>query len=44
MCVLYFCCELFSVFKMSSDLLWMIVRNRSSFLVKKRGIKRPFSS
>lgn len=29
---------------MSSDLYWMIIRNNNAYLLKKRDIKKPFST
>ena len=28
----------------SSDIAWAVIRNNSSFLLKKRGVKKPFST
>ena len=28
----------------SADVAWAVVRNNSSFLLKKRGVKKPFST
>jgi len=29
---------------MSADIAWAVIRNNSSFLLKKRGVKKPFST
>merc|ERR1711915_527574 len=37
-------CKRGASIKMSADLCWAIVRNNHSFLLKKRNVKKPFST